>query len=165
MGNMIDDLLELARVSRTQLNKKPVNLSDLATCTIKSLKETDPHRFMESVISDGLITQGDKQLLMLLMANLLGNAWKYTSKNPAAKIEFGKVVDAGQEIFYVRDNGVGFDMAYSDKLFGVFQRLHGSEFEGNGIGLATVKRIVDRHRGRIWAESKLGEGATFYFTL
>jgi signal transduction histidine kinase len=168
MGNMIDDLLELARVSRTQLNKKTVNLSDLATCTFKSLKETDPHRITELVIADGLLIQGDKQLLSLLMANLLENAWKYTSKNPTAKIEFGKVVDAvdaGQDIFYVRDNGVGFDMAYSDKLFGEFQRLHGSDFEGNGIGLATVKRIVDRHRGRIWAESKLGEGATFYFTL
>jgi signal transduction histidine kinase len=168
MGNMIDDILELARVSRTQLDKKTVNLSDLATLTFTALKETDPARPMEPVISDGLVTQGDKQLLTLLMANLLENAWKYSSNNPAAKIEFGKVVDAvnaGQEIFYVRDNGVGFDMAYSDKLFGEFQRLHGSEFEGNGIGLATVKRIVDRHSGRIWAESKPGEGATFYFTL
>jgi light-regulated signal transduction histidine kinase (bacteriophytochrome) len=102
---------------------------------------------------------------MQLMVNLLGNAWKYTATNPAARIEFGKVDDAGQDIFYVKDNGVGFDMAYSDKLFHEFQRLHGAEFEGTGIGLATVKRIIDRHGGKIWAESKIGEGATFCFSL
>jgi signal transduction histidine kinase len=165
MGNLIDDILELARVSRTHLTKKSINLSELATHVCNSLKEAEPHRNVELIISDSIRAQGDKPLLMQLMVNLLGNAWKYTSKNPAARIEFGKVVEADQKIFYVRDNGVGFDMQYSDKLFGEFQRLHGSEFEGNGIGLATVKRIVDRHRGRIWAESKLGEGATFYFTL
>ena len=165
MGNLIDDILELARVSRTHLTKKYINLSELATLVCNSLKEAEPHRTVELVISDGLGTQGDKPLMMQLMVNLLGNAWKYTSKNPAARIEFGKVVDADQEIFYVRDNGVGFDMRYSDKLFGEFQRLHGSEFEGNGIGLATVKRIIDRHGGKVWAESKVNEGATFYFTL
>ena len=165
MGNLIDDILELARVSRMHLTKNSINLSELATLVCDSLKEAETHRTVELVISDGLRTQGDKPLLMQLMVNLLGNAWKYTSQNPAARIEFGKIVDAGREIFYVRDNGVGFDMQYSDKLFGEFQRLHGSEFEGNGIGLATVKRIIDRHRGKVWAESTLGEGATFYFTL
>jgi light-regulated signal transduction histidine kinase (bacteriophytochrome) len=99
-----------------------------------------------------------------MMQNLMGNAWKYTSRNPAARIEIGKTCD-DQEAFYIRDNGVGFDMAYRDKLFGAFQRLHGPEYEGNGIGLATVKRIVDRHRGKVWAESRPGQGATFYFVL
>ena len=165
MDNLIDDILELARVSRTHLTKKSINLSELATLVCNSLEESEPHRTVELVISDGLRTQGDKPLVMQLMVNLFGNAWKYTSKNPSARIEFGKVVDADLDIFYVKDNGVGFDMAYSDKLFGEFQRLHGLEFEGNGIGLATVKRIIDRHRGKIWAESKVNEGATFYFTL
>ena len=119
----------------------------------------------EFVITDGLHAKGDKSLLMQLMVNLLGNAWKYTSKNPVARIEFGKVDDTGQNTFYVKDNGVGFDMQYSDKLYGAFQRLHGAEYEGNGIGLATVKRIVERHGGKVWADSKVGEGATFYFSL
>ena len=165
MGNLIDDILELARVSRTHLTKKSINLSELAAIVCNSLKEAEPHRKVKFKISDGLAAQGDKPLMMQLMVNLLGNAWKYTSKNPAARIEFGKVVDSDRDIFYVRDNGVGFDMQYSDKLFGEFQRLHGSEFEGNGIGLATVKRIIDRHGGKVWAESKINEGATFYFTL
>ena len=165
MGNLIDDILELARVSRTHLAKKSINLSELATLVCNSLQEAEPHRDVELIINDGLRTQGDKPLVMQLMVNLLGNAWKYTSKNPAARIEFGKVVDVDQDIFYVKDNGVGFDMQYSDKLFGEFQRLHGSEFEGNGIGLATVKRIIDRHGGKVWAESTVNEGATFYFSL
>lgn len=165
MSNLIDDILELAKVSRTHLTKKSISLSELAILVCNSLKEAEPHRTVEFKICDGLAAQGDKPLLMQLMVNLLGNAWKYTSKNRAARIEFGKMLDAGQDIFYVMDNGVGFDMAYSDKLFGEFERLHGSEFEGNGIGLATVKRIIDRHGGKVWAESKPGEGATFYFTL
>lgn len=165
MSKLIDALLELARVSRTQMIKKPVNLSELAIRVCDGLREGDPDRSVETVISDGLIVQGDKSLLIQLLVNLLGNAWKYTSASPTAHIEFGKEVIADQEIFYVSDNGVGFDMAYSDKLFKAFQRLHGSEFEGTGIGLATVKRIVDRHRGRVWAVSKPNEGATFYFTL
>jgi signal transduction histidine kinase len=165
MGKLIDALLELARVSRTQMIKKRVNLSALATRVCDGLREGDPDRPVEIVISDGLIVQADKSLLIQLMVNLLGNAWKYTSAGPNAHIEFGKEVVAGEEIFYVSDNGVGFDMAYSDKLFKEFQRLHGSEYEGTGIGLATVKRIVDRHGGRVWAVSKPNEGATFYFTL
>jgi signal transduction histidine kinase len=165
MSKLIDALLELARVSRTQMVKKPVNLSELAIRVCDGLREGDPDRSVKTVISDGLIVQGDKSLLMQLMVNLLGNAWKYTSASPTASIEFGKEVVAGQETFYVKDNGVGFDMAYSDKLFEAFQRLHGSEFEGTGIGLATVKRIVDRHRGKIWAVSTPNGGTTFYFTL
>ena len=165
MGKLIDELLELSRVSRLRLVKDAVHLSDLATTICQTLHEEEPHRMVEFRISDGLLARGDKSLLMQVMVNLLSNAWKYSATIPAACIEFGKVIDADQDVFYVRDNGVGFDMAYSDKLFGAFQRLHGPEFEGNGIGLATVKRIIDRHRGKIWAESKPDEGATFYFTL
>ena len=165
MGNLIDDLLELSRVGRTNLVKKTVNLSELATHASDWLFESEPHRTVEFVISDGLRARGDDPLLMQLMVNLLGNAWKYTATNPAARIEFGKEVVSGKDIFYIRDNGVGFDMAYSDKLFGAFQRLHGAEYEGNGIGLATVKRIIERHGGKVWADSKVNEGATFYFSL
>jgi len=165
MGKLIDALLEMSKISRAKLGKKTVNLSHVATSICDVLQDEEPDRKVEFRISRGLTALGDKPLLMQMMVNLLGNAWKYTSKNPSTRIEFGKDVVAGQEIFYVRDNGVGFDMAYSDKLFSAFQRLHGSEFEGTGIGLATVKSIIDRHSGKIWAESKLGEGATFYFTL
>ena len=165
MGKLIDDLLELSRVSRTTLVKESVNLSELASIACSLLHEADPRREVALVIAKGLTARGDKSLLRQMMVNLLGNAWKYTSAKPAARIEFGKTILDGQGTFYLRDNGVGFDMAYSDKLFGEFQRLHGPEYEGTGIGLATVKRIIDRHRGKIWAESKLGEGATFYFVL
>lgn len=165
MGKLIDDILELSRVSRANLAKETVDLSEVATHACDWLFETEPHRIVEVVISDDLRAQGDKSLLVQMMVNLLGNAWKYTSKNTSARIEFGNEFVADQEIFYIRDNGAGFDMAYSDKLFKEFHRLHGSEYEGNGIGLATVKRIIDRHSGRIWAESKLDEGTTFYFTL
>jgi PAS domain S-box-containing protein len=165
MGKLIDDLLELSRVSRTNLVKESVNLSELASIACSLMHETDPGREVALVIHRGLRARGDKSLLRQMMVNLLENAWKYTSANPAARIEFGKTILDGQETFYLRDNGVGFDMAYSDKLFGEFQRLHGPEYEGTGIGLATVKRIIDRHRGKVWAESKPGKGATFYFVL
>ena len=165
MVKLIDDILELSKVSRTDLIKETIDLSKIATHACDWLFETEPHRTVEVVISEGLSAQGDNSLLVQMMGNLLGNAWKYTSKNPSARIEFGKEFVANQEIFYVRDNGVGFDMAYSDNLFREFQRLHGPEYEGTGIGLATVKRIVDRHGGRVWADAKLNEGATFYFTL
>lgn len=165
MGKLIDDILELSKVSRTNLAKETIDLSKIAAHACDWLSESEPQRVVEVVISDGLRAQGDKSLLVQMMGNLLGNAWKYTSANPSARIECGKEIVAGQEIFYVRDNGVGFDMAYSDNLFREFQRLHGPEYEGTGIGLATVKRIVDRHNGKVWAESKPDEGATFYFTL
>jgi len=165
MGKLIDDLLELSRISRIKLKKSAVNLSDLAKSVSAALCEAEPHRKVEFKISDGLCARGDRSLLMQLMVNLLGNAWKYSSTNPSSRIEFGKKIDEDQDVFYVKDNGVGFDMAYSDKLFGAFQRLHGSEFEGTGIGLATVKSIIDRHRGKIWAHAVVNEGATFYFTL
>jgi PAS domain S-box-containing protein len=165
MGKLIDDLLELSRVSRTNLVLESVNLSTLASQSCGWLRETEPKRTVELVIAPGLMARGDLSLLRQMMVNLMGNAWKYTSGNPAARIEFGMDLVDGQEIFHVRDNGVGFDMAYADKLFGEFQRLHGPEYEGTGIGLATVKRIIDRHRGRVWAESKPGEGAVFYFSF
>jgi len=165
MARLIDDLLELSRVSRTSLTSQVVNLSELAAQASSWLHEMEPQRRVEVVIRGGLKVRGDKSLLRQMMVNLLDNAWKYTSRIPEARIEFGKVSVAEQEIFYLKDNGVGFDMAYSDKLFGEFQRLHGPEYEGTGIGLATVKRIVERHCGRVWAESKPGEGATFYFLL
>jgi PAS domain S-box-containing protein len=165
MGKLIDDLLELSRVSRTNLVQETVNLSELAVTACSWLREGEPLRRVEIVITPAMTARGDKSLLRQMLVNLLGNAWKYTSTCPAARIEFGRELIGGQETFYVRDNGVGFDMAYSDKLFGEFERLHGPEYEGTGIGLATVKRIIDRHRGRVWAESRPGMGATFYFTL
>lgn len=165
MGKLIDNLLDLSRVSRSALEKKVVNLSRLATSTCDWLHKTDPSRDVEFVILKGLRVQGDKLLLQQMIGNLLENSWKYSSKVPAARIEFGREVVAGRSVFYVRDNGVGFDMEYKDNLFGAFQRLHGMEYEGTGIGLATVKRIIERHGGSVWAESKINEGATFYFSL
>ena len=165
MGNLIDDLLELSKVSRTKLAKGTVNLSGLVVRACDWLHESEPHRAVELVISRGLTARGDKSLLMQMIDNLLGNAWKYTAMNPTARIEFGMELVGKKKIFYVRDNGIGFDMTHKDMLFGAFQRLHGPEYEGNGIGLATVKRIVDRHGGEVWAEGKVNEGATFYFSL
>ncbi|GAI27177.1 unnamed protein product [marine sediment metagenome] len=132
---------------------------------VKNL-QPKPERKAEFVIQEGVITNGDLQLLKIMLENLLNNAWKFTSKNSGAKIEFGITKSKDQEAYFVRDNGVGFDMEYTDKLFGAFQRLHSdTEFPGTGIGLATVKRIITRHGGSIWAKSEVGKGATFYFKL
>jgi len=120
---------------------------------------------VEYLIADGMVARGDPTLLRLALENLLGNAWKYTEQQPSACIEFGRRTVDGDEVYFVKDNGAGFDMAYVDKLFHPFQRLHGQEFEGTGIGLATVRRIVERHNGRIWGEGTEGDGATFYFSL
>ena len=129
------------------------------------LQETEPGRQVEFVLEQGLRVEGDRKLLKQLLENLIGNSWKYTSRKPAARIEFGSVEVDGRGSFFIKDNGAGFDMAFSDKLFEAFQRLHGAEFEGCGIGLATAKRIVQRHGGTIWAQGAVGAGATFYFTL
>jgi two-component system, cell cycle sensor histidine kinase and response regulator CckA len=163
MGQLIDDLLELARVSRFKLVKETVDLSALAAGVIHVLRENDPARVADIRITPGLTAQGDKILVGLVLENLLGNAWKYSARRECTRLELG-VQGAGREkAFFVRDNGTGFDMTYQDKLFGAFQRLHGEEYEGTGIGLATVKRIMERHGGSVWADAELDAGATFYF--
>jgi PAS domain S-box-containing protein len=166
MGRLIDGLLELSRVTRADVRSQPVELSKLVRSAAERLKESDPGRKVQIEIRDGLCERGDPVLLGAVVENLLDNAWKFTRNRPDARIEFGYVEDGGRPAYFLRDNGAGFDMAYSAKLFGVFQRLHTpQEFEGTGIGLATVQRIVRRHGGRVWAEGKIGAGACFYFTL
>ena len=166
MGRLIDDLLGLSRVARAELCRLPVDLSALARSVAAQLGGSDPDREVEIVIGDGISAEGDAPLLRIALENLLGNAWKFTGKRAAARIEVGTMFLDGNTVYFVRDNGAGFDPAYQAKLFGVFQRLHSTrEFEGTGIGLATVKRIVSRHGGRIWATSEVDRGATFCFTL
>lgn len=170
MGNLIDDLLDLSRVARKPLRRETVDLSALAADVIERLRASDPDRDVEVEIEKGMMAQGDANLLSVALENLLGNAWKFTSKRPGARIKFGANRETGAgfvtPVYCVRDNGAGFEAAYAQRLFGAFQRLHGTEeFEGTGIGLATVQRIVHRHGGRVWAEGAVGEGAAFYFTL
>jgi len=166
MSHMIDDVLKLARVSRSEMRTEPVDLSAMAEDTVRDLRMSMPERNIAVKIAPGLKVVGDSRLLRFVVGNLIENAWKFTAGTIAAEIEFAGLDDAAEPTFFVKDNGAGFDMRYSDKLFGVFQRLHrADEFEGTGVGLATVKRIVERHGGRIWAESEPENGATFYFTL
>ena len=165
MGTLIDDLLHFSRVARTEMNIVDVDLSECAEKIAAMFRASEPDRAASIEIAPGLTAKGDASLLTIVLQNLIGNAWKYTSANPAASIAVGSVEEKGTTVFFVKDNGVGFDMAYEDKLFRVFERLHGKEFEGTGIGLATVQRIIERHGGRIWAESEVGQGATFYFVL
>ena len=165
MSRLIDDLLALSRVTRAEFRRAPVDVSSLARSIISRLAQSAPDRAVEVIVADGLEANGDDGLIGIALENLLGNAWKFTRGTAQARIEVG--VTAGDpRTFFVRDNGAGFDMAYASKLFGMFQRLHSArEFEGTGIGLATVHRIVRRHGGRIRAESTVGRGATFFFTL
>jgi len=165
MGQLIDDLLHLSRLSRHDMKIEEVDLSQLAMEVVESLKQEAPERTVDVIVRPAMSVTGDPGLLRIMLENLLGNAWKYTSKRDDARIEFGRNVVDGQADYYVSDNGVGFDMQYADKLFGAFQRLHGDEFEGTGIGLVIVQRIVRRHGGSIRAEGVPGKGATFYFTL
>lgn len=166
MGQLIDDLLTLSRVTRSDMHRESVGLSQIASHICTHLQQAHPERQVEFVIRPGLVTQGDIRLLQVAMENLLNNAWKFTSRHPQARIEFGAIEENNISVYFVRDDGVGFDMTFVDKLFKPFQRLHGmQEFPGNGIGLATVQRIVHRHGGRVWAEGALNQGATFYFTL
>ena len=166
MANLIDDLLNLSRISRQEMHRGPVNLSALAKETSEELQATEPERRVEWVIAPQVSAEGDSGLLRIVLQNLLGNAWKYSSKREFARIEFGVGQWKGRPAYFVRDDGEGFDMAYADKLFGAFQRLHSAaDFPGNGIGLATVARIIRRHGGEVGAEGKVHEGATFYFTL
>jgi PAS domain S-box-containing protein len=166
MGQLIDDLLYLSRVTRGDMHFQKVDLSALAQKIAAQLLETHPERQVEFDIAPGLIVNGDARLLRVMLENLIGNAFKFTGKRSRASIKFGHTRSAGVPTYFVQDNGAGFDMTYADKLFGAFQRLHlQSEFEGTGIGLATVQRIINRHSGRVWAESQESKGATFYFTL
>ncbi|HEU5160992.1 MAG TPA: ATP-binding protein [Streptosporangiaceae bacterium] len=166
MGVLIDDLLELSRATRAELHRQPVDLGSLAGKVVGELLQVDPDRQVEVIIHEGLTCMGDPDLLMLVMQNLLSNAYKFTSKREDARIEVGSVENAPNATFYVRDNGAGFDMVYADKLFDPFQRLHSaSDFSGSGVGLAIVARVIARHGGRIWAESEPDRGATFYFTV
>ncbi len=166
MKELIDALLNLSKMGRHIINLETVNLSSMANDIVTSLKDSDPTRNVEISIQEGLEARGDRALLKSLLENLLGNAWKYSSKEEVARIKFGMRDDHGKQIYFVNDNGAGFDMKYSESLFSPFRRLHPEkEFEGVGIGLATVQRIVRRHEGTVWAEAVKGEGATFYFTL
>ena len=166
MGESMHSLLNLAQITRGELGLGRVDLSAIVHSVSAELKTTQPNREAEFGIQDGLLVNGDAQLLRVVIDNLLGNAWKFTGSREVTKIEFGVSSNGSGPVYFVRDNGVGFDMAYVDKLFGAFQRLHGAtEFEGMGIGLATVERIVHRHGGKVWAEGDPGAGATFYFTL
>jgi PAS domain S-box-containing protein len=166
MSNLIDDLLNLSKLTRSEVNTQPVNLSEMATDIVQELQALDPQRTVAVHIMPNLITDADPKLIRLAIQNLLSNAWKFTAKTPNGEIRFGATHIDGQNAFYVQDNGAGFDMAYADKLFGAFQRLHSpQEFDGNGVGLAIVQRIVGRHNGRVWAKGVQGQGATFYFTL
>jgi signal transduction histidine kinase len=166
MGELIDALLSLSRVTRTELVRVPVNLTEMAQQVMAQLQTSEPSRTVDFVVASDLRGHGDPQLLRVLLDNLLGNAWKFTSKSPMARIEFGRTTRDGKPAFFVSDDGVGFDMQHSSKLFSPFRRLHKeTDFAGTGIGLATVQRIVRRHGGIILAQGAIDRGATFTFTL
>jgi light-regulated signal transduction histidine kinase (bacteriophytochrome) len=166
MGALIDDILELSRVSRQAMRREKVDLGHLAAELRDEMRQNDPGRQVDMAIGEGCHCEGDPRLLRILLQNLLENAWKYSARSPLPQIAFGCSVESGETVFFVRDNGVGFDMKYADRLFAPFQRLHSpEEFAGSGIGLATVSRIVHRHGGRVWAEAEPGKGAVFRFTL
>jgi PAS domain S-box-containing protein len=165
MSVLIDDLLDLSRISRTEIKRSAIDLTTLATQIVSELEATEPDRNVEVSIAPKLVAEGDKRLIAVVLQNLLDNAWKYSSKKTDARIEFKSEQLDGETVFCVCDNGAGFDEQYIDKLFRAFQRLHGAEFPGTGIGLATVARIIQKHGGRIWAKGKPGKGASFYFVL
>jgi PAS domain S-box-containing protein len=167
MAKLIDDMLNLSRLSRSELRKETVNLSELVRAITQSLEECSPDREVEFIIEDELYAEADRRLIQSVLQNLLDNAWKFTSHHAHAVIEFGKLHEVGgKAVYFVRDDGAGFDMNYVDKLFGAFQRLHtASEFTGNGIGLTSVQRIINRHGGEVWAQGEIEKGAVFYFTL
>ena len=166
MAQLIDDVLYLSRVTRSDLRDQDVDLSEVAELVVSRLKEGQPNRRMEVKIRPGVVVTGDGQLLKIALENLLQNAWKFTGHQAEPRIEFGVTQTSGEPTYFIRDNGAGFEMTYAARLFGPFQRLHSQqEFPGNGIGLATVQRIIHRHGGKVWAEGLVGQGATFYFTL
>lgn len=166
MGQLIDDLLLLSRVSRADLSRGRVNITDIARAVSADLQRKEPEREIVFTLQEGLVADADSRLMRVLFDNLLGNAWKFTTKTPEPHVEFGVTERQGDSVFFVRDNGAGFNMTYAGKLFNPFQRLHSEDdFPGTGIGLATVRRIVDRHGGRVWAEGAVGLGATVFFTI
>ena len=167
MGDLIGDLLRLARFAKMEMKCERVSLSQFAREIVDDLRKGTPGRSVEFRIQEAVEVTGDGALLRIALENLIGNAWKFTSKKERGVIELGSALDAeGSSVYFVKDNGTGFDMNYAGRLFGPFQRLHGeSEFEGNGIGLATVEKIVHRHGGRIWVQAEPDQGATFSFTL
>jgi two-component system sensor histidine kinase/response regulator len=166
MGQLIDDLLNLSRVSRGEILHEIVDLGDLAKSILDDLRRNNPGRHVKVTVAADLTASADPKLMRIALENLLSNAWKFTSKQADAAIEIGKTTQGDQQVYYIRDNGAGFDMNYANKLFGAFQRLHSNDdYPGTGVGLATVQRIINRHGGRIWAESAVGKGATFFFAL
>jgi light-regulated signal transduction histidine kinase (bacteriophytochrome) len=166
MGHLIDNMLELSKLTRKQMNIQTVDLTQIAWNIINGLKAENPKRSVEFVVADRLSAEADPDLMEVLLVNLIGNAWKYSSKVECPRIEIGTELQDDRPHFFVSDNGAGFDMSYYNKLFGAFQRLHrDSEFPGTGVGLAIVQRVVHRHGGRVWAKSEVNKGATFYFFL
>jgi light-regulated signal transduction histidine kinase (bacteriophytochrome) len=166
MSALIEDLLSLSRISRSELTPRPIDFTQLVTEVAATIRERFPNHPVELHIEPNMTVHGDPRLLKIAMENLLDNAWKYTARTAKPVVSVGSQLDEQGRTFYVRDNGVGFDMAYASKLFGPFQRLHSdSQYPGTGIGLVTVQRILARHGGRVWAEAAPDRGATFYFTL
>jgi light-regulated signal transduction histidine kinase (bacteriophytochrome) len=166
MNELIDALLELSRISRASVGRHRVDITQIAHAVIDEVRRRDVTRRLAATVAPGLEALADGRLVRIMFDNLIGNAWKFTSKTGEPHVEVGSETRDGEVVFFVRDNGAGFDMAYADRLFTPFQRLHGDrEYAGTGIGLATVRRIIERHGGRIWADSAPGRGATFFFTL
>lgn len=166
MAELIDDILELSRITRIDIQHSTVNISELAEECLQGLQASDPERQVDTRVQPGIYVLGDPRLLRIVLQNLLSNAWKFTGRCKLPKIEVGRYISDQSQVIFVKDNGAGFDMKYADKIFGIFQRLHTrEEFEGTGIGLASVQRVISRHRGKIWMDAQLNEGATFYFSL
>jgi light-regulated signal transduction histidine kinase (bacteriophytochrome) len=166
MGELIDDLLNFSRIGRREMKRSSIPMSDLALNVFEELKGECQERSIEFLGNDLPSAVGDHQMIRQVLINLFSNAIKFTKHQQPAKIEMGATEEGDENVYYIKDNGVGFDMNYSNKLFGVFQRLHSvEEFEGTGVGLAIVQRVIQRHGGRVWAEADLNQGATFYFTL
>ncbi len=172
IGEHLDDIVNMSRVlgmvddTRGEVRKEDVDLSEVARACAAGLTERDPERSVEFVIAEGLVAEGDRDQLQVVLENLIGNAWKFTGKHSEARIEFGKTTEDGETVYFVRDDGAGFDMADAEELFGAFKRLHSEdEFDGVGVGLATIQRIIQGHGGRVWAEGEVEKGATFRFTL
>jgi len=166
MTRLIEDLLRLSRISKQDMDRMDYDLSRLASSIAAGLREADPGRSIDVVIAEGLRASVDPNLMRVVLANLIENAWKFTSKTTNARIEFNAFKKDGKTVYFIRDNGAGFDQAYAEKMFLPFQRLHTEkEFEGTGIGLAIVERVIRRHGGSVWAEGEVGKGATVFFTL